>query len=146
MIDHIYGVTHFCDDIREEVGGKTSYMGVYSQHMVVIGLAPIRLPKLAIAGFIYLPAGSEAKDFSCRVISEINGIESIIANTDVTDVEFSASEVDETYRRIDVQLAIVPFDVHGTHKLRVVAELNSEVIEMGIFKIFLKPPSGDALG
>lgn len=39
-----YGYTIFCEDIREEVGGKRSLMGVYSGDMVFQGQAPGIIP------------------------------------------------------------------------------------------------------
>jgi hypothetical protein len=40
--------TIFCDDIRHEVGGKLSYIGVYSGRLLVPGF-PLSLPKLCVA-------------------------------------------------------------------------------------------------
>ena len=40
--------TTFCDDIRQEIGGKLSYMGVYSSDLYVGGF-PITLPKFCVA-------------------------------------------------------------------------------------------------
>lgn len=37
----------FCDDIRHEVGGKVSFIGAYSQKMLVQQF-PVRLPKLCV--------------------------------------------------------------------------------------------------
>jgi hypothetical protein len=44
--------TLFCDDIRHEVGGKLSYIGVYSGGLFVRAF-PVTLPKLCLA-----PSGS----------------------------------------------------------------------------------------
>jgi hypothetical protein len=46
-IPEIYGYTIFCDDIRQEVGGKISFVGVYSGTMFVHGEFPVTLPKFA---------------------------------------------------------------------------------------------------
>lgn len=40
--------TTFCDDLRQEVGNKVSYMGVY-QGMMLSQVFPIALPKLCAA-------------------------------------------------------------------------------------------------
>jgi hypothetical protein len=45
----IFGHTIFCDDIRQEVGGKFTYVGVYSGFMFVQGAFPVVLPKLCFA-------------------------------------------------------------------------------------------------
>ena len=43
-----YGYTIFCDDIRDEVGGKTSFIGTYRGVMRIHGDLPITLPKFCI--------------------------------------------------------------------------------------------------
>jgi hypothetical protein len=40
--------TIFCDDIRHELGGKLSYIGVYSGRLIVPDF-PVTLPKLCVA-------------------------------------------------------------------------------------------------
>jgi hypothetical protein len=41
----VHGYTIFCDDIRQEMGGKISFMGVYSGTMFIHGEFPFTLPK-----------------------------------------------------------------------------------------------------
>lgn len=41
-----------CDDIRPEIGGKSSYMGVYSD-TIVVRKVPLVLPKMAFAILIF---------------------------------------------------------------------------------------------
>lgn len=43
-----YGHTIFCDDVRQEIGGKTSLMGIYKGTLVVQGPAPVTLPRLCL--------------------------------------------------------------------------------------------------
>lgn len=40
------GTTTFCDDVRQEVGGKRSEIGIYSADLIVGGNLPTNLPKL----------------------------------------------------------------------------------------------------
>ena len=56
----------WCDDIRQEVGNKPSFMGVYTGGLVV-PLLPIVLPKLCAHAQIYLPAAERAKSLKIRV-------------------------------------------------------------------------------
>lgn len=44
----------YCDDLREEVGGKTSYMGVYDGKMLVREF-PVMLPKLCVIATVSTP-------------------------------------------------------------------------------------------
>lgn len=43
------GFVIFCDDIRHEIGGKATYVGVYSGQMVLAGNLPVTLPQLCAA-------------------------------------------------------------------------------------------------
>lgn len=45
----IYGYTTFCDDIREEVGGKHSFIGSYAGLMIIHVPFPVALPTFALA-------------------------------------------------------------------------------------------------
>lgn len=40
------GYTIFCDDVREEITGKMTFVGVYSGSLVVKALTPLQLPVL----------------------------------------------------------------------------------------------------
>ena len=54
-----YGYVIFCDDIRFEFGGKTTYVGVYSGTLVGIGSFPLVLPKFVmLATYIERPGES----------------------------------------------------------------------------------------
>ena len=43
------GYTIFCDDIRHEVTGKTTLVGVYNNQMIVTGSLPVALPQICAA-------------------------------------------------------------------------------------------------
>lgn len=56
----ITGYSIFCDDIRHEVQGTVSYIGVYGPQMNIAATFPIVLPKFAIATFVRLSPETEA--------------------------------------------------------------------------------------
>src|SRR5271155_5738881 len=45
----VYGSTVFCEDIRREISGAQSYIGVVTGRIFVQGTFPITLPKFAFA-------------------------------------------------------------------------------------------------
>lgn len=59
--------TIFCDDIRQEVGGKLSYIGVYSEKMLVSPI-PSVLPKLCLALSVITPLALPFCKLSARVL------------------------------------------------------------------------------
>ncbi len=56
--------TIFCDDLRQEVGNKVSYMGVY-QGMMFVPAFPVALPKLCAAVTARFPRELRARPRSC---------------------------------------------------------------------------------
>ncbi len=61
--------TIFCDDVRNEVGGKLSYMGVYSGTLLVTEF-PIVLPKLCVALTAITSAAEPFKKMTFRLLKD----------------------------------------------------------------------------
>lgn len=55
----------FCDDIREEVGGKLTYVGVYKNSLFISAVAPVTLPQLCAA--ISLRVGPSEKPLTVTI-------------------------------------------------------------------------------
>lgn len=51
-----FGYSIFCDDIRNEVGGKLSFIGCYNAVMFVTDVFPFTLPKFCIHLHVVTPA------------------------------------------------------------------------------------------
>jgi hypothetical protein len=51
-----YGYSIFCDDIRNEAGGKLSFFGCYNGVIFISGQFPLVLPKLCVHTHIFSPA------------------------------------------------------------------------------------------
>ncbi|WP_407154045.1 hypothetical protein [Bradyrhizobium sp. STM 3557] len=51
-----YGYSIFCDDIRNEPGGKLSFVGCYNGVIFISGQFPLVLPKLCVHTHILSPA------------------------------------------------------------------------------------------
>ena len=64
-----YVLTIFCDDIRHEVGGKFSYIGVYSGQMFVPSF-PITLPKLCLAMNVVTSADTPFRKLAMRLLMD----------------------------------------------------------------------------
>ncbi len=48
-----YGYTIFCDDVRQETGGKTSHMGVYTGKLILNAPLPVSLPKFCLVVYYF---------------------------------------------------------------------------------------------
>ena len=61
-----FGISLFCEDIREEVGGKKSLMGVFDADLVVSHF-PIVIPKLAVLIRLIVPGDLAAGALTWKV-------------------------------------------------------------------------------
>lgn len=66
----------FCDDIRQEVGGKVSLMGCY-QGDLFVPFMPVALPKLCVFVTVSTPVGRPLKTLKVRVMQEETELVSI---------------------------------------------------------------------
>ncbi len=60
-----YGYSIFCDDIRNEAGGKLSFIGCYNGVIFISGQFPLVLPKLCVHTHVFSPA---SKPFNSIVV------------------------------------------------------------------------------
>jgi hypothetical protein len=111
----------FCDDIRQEMGNKLSFMGCY-QGELIVPMAPVALSKLCVFASILTPKEKPIKSLTLRIVQD-DDIE--LARIDVTGEGLSqASQVlDETATRKIISTAIVfsPFAIEKNTTLRLKA-------------------------
>lgn len=59
----------FCDDIRQEVGNKFSFMGVYSGDMTFPVIPPAQLSKFCIAAWLISPVGDAPQSIAISIFT-----------------------------------------------------------------------------
>ncbi|RDE49304.1 MAG: hypothetical protein DVS81_17350 [Candidatus Accumulibacter meliphilus] len=117
--------TVFCDDIRHEVGGKHSYIGVYSGKLFVPTF-PATLSKLCVAMNVLTPADRPFAKLTVRLLKD----EDVLIEGTLDDVQLSAAvdvPEDDAMTKdgiLALQSVIVfsPFVLEGPCTLRVRAE------------------------
>lgn len=111
----------FCDDIRQEVGNKFSYMGCY-QGEILVQTAPVVLPKLCVFASISTPKERPLKSLMLRVVQD-DDVE--LARIDIPEKGLTETSqlVDKTFTRRNVNTAIVfsPFVIEKATMLRLMA-------------------------
>lgn len=132
----IFGHAIFCDDIRFEMGGKASYMGIYGHDMTISGPKPALLPKLSIAAHIFIP--SEIQSAHLRVVvtrwadgssEELVSMEGDIQRPSTIPVS------DETFTEAIVHLNAVPFRIMDDCDIRVRAYIDDKESKLGTLPI-----------
>lgn len=117
----------YCDDIRQEIGQKHSYMGVYSGDMVIPNF-PAVLPKLCIAVTVVTPIDDPIETLQINIFQD--GIdEPIISTEKITAPPPSLEKDDSTLLMAHFMFALSPFQIEKESKLRVVAETECGAIK-----------------
>jgi len=147
----IYGYTIFCDDIRQEIGGKFSYIGVYSGFMFVPAF-PITLPKLCLAisllqrreileaniGLrIFLPG--ETDDNTPSIQAEFQELkEGIIAEQTAAEVA-ALPKPDISFVAMHAKMLFSPIVITQAGDIRVRAIRRGELIRLGGLRVHIAP-------
>lgn len=137
-------LTTFCDDIRHEIGGKLSYIGVYSGHLFVPTF-PVSLPKLCLAMTVITPSEKPFRKLSLRVLRDEDVIaEGILDDAQLANVVDATEEATDGERKDKAQVlrtlfVFSPFQLDGPCVLRVRAETEEEELRGLGLRIALVP-------
>ncbi|MEI2769643.1 MAG: hypothetical protein ABTR54_07555 [Candidatus Competibacter sp.] len=121
----------FCDDIRHEINGKLSYIGVYSGTLFV-PVFPVTLPKLCISVKIVTPANEPLRSLTLRVLKDDEILQEIVFDKEqLVSASKVLVELSDEERRLRVQmpqflLAFSPLHLDKACTLRVRALADHE--------------------
>jgi hypothetical protein len=126
----------FCDDIRQEIGGKQSFIGVYTSKMFVQEF-PIILPKICLVISALTPIENPFKKMIFRVLKD----DELFAEGTIEEEELeklvipdsTSSDGNPNLISSKVQFLFSPFQIDGpcTLKVRVITE-NEELTAPGL--------------
>jgi len=137
--------TIFCDDIRQEVSGKISYIGVYSGVLFVKAF-PATLPKLCIAVKVATPGDNPLKSLTLRVLKDDEQLQEIAVEEDqlasASDLDSDLSDEDKNNRVQVTQFMLVfsPMQLDNPCTLRVLAQTENDELRGMALKVALAPP------
>lgn len=148
----ISGYALFCDDIRMEVGGKASLIGVYNGHMYVNQDFPITLPKIGIQITvsqrkelftpnmtlqIFLPGDPDQKP------SIESSFEEKSDGDVAAQVEASSPPTDESAREfiaMHANFIAAPLKLVQPGAIKIRAVIGGRVLKVGALRILRAPP------
>jgi len=142
--------TLFCDDIRHEVGGKLSFIGVYSSGLFVRAF-PVTLPKLCLSVKIVTPADEPLKVLNLRVLRDEETLQEIALDEgQLADAIDSAEEMTEEQRKERVQMAqfmlvFSPIQFEDACTLRVRVQTEDGELHGMALKVDQAPPPADVV-
>jgi hypothetical protein len=127
--------TIFCDDIRYELGGKLSYIGVYSGHLFVPEF-PVILPKLCLSLSVITPASQPFRKLELRIFKDDEQLaEGVVDEAQLSETIEAATDENgnsATETRVQVLNSLFvfsPFQIDGPCRLRVRVVTESEELK-----------------
>ena len=109
--------TIFCDDVRHELGGKLSYMGVYNGVLFVPAF-PVTLPKLCLVINVLTPAEKPFAKLVLRVLTN----EEVLIEEDFDETQYTVRENEDRLLIFPSIFVFSPCQLDGPCILRVRAE------------------------
>lgn len=144
------GHTIFCDDIRHEVTGKTTLVGVYNNHLVITGTLPVTLPQIFAAITLRLtppdkPIRPVVKIFRSDEAEPIFVIEADIEPTDAQLIPTHAPNLEPdavTFMQMGFAAQIQGLVIDKPFALKVRAFIGDDEVRLGSLQIMVQstPP------
>jgi hypothetical protein len=147
-----FGNTVFCDDIREEVGGKLSYMGVYGGN-VILHEVPAALTKFAFGIRYYQAIDDVREPVIIRIMApgedgkEVTLLEAQLpvahAQQAVSTPSLEEDNAETPLVALMANVVLTPFQVQAIGRLKVRAYVGPEAeeIRLGSIALEIAPPA-----
>lgn len=141
--------TIFCDDIRHEVNGKVSYIGVYSGELYVPSF-PVTLPKLCLSVKIVTAVNKPLGSLTMRILKNEEVLQEIIVDKEQLNAASESSEgMTEEERKERVQsaqfmLVFSPIQFEEPCVLRVCVQTEAEELRGMALRVEPAPLSAQA--
>jgi hypothetical protein len=134
----IRGYTIFCDDLRQEVTGKATYIGVYNGEINFSGPAPQSLPSFAILINVMVDPDVTI-DQQLKLVVTFPGVENPVVESDI-DVKGALVDSGNSllpeqllHMQIPIQTRNIVFAESGLVKVR--GLVNGEELKFGALKV-----------
>jgi hypothetical protein len=119
--------TLICDDVREEVGHKSTLVGVY-QGDLTVSEAPTMLPKLSFFFRARAHVSQPFRSLTVRVLRD--GVDYLTAEFEAEALPVPDPADDGTYH-VQIVLQAQPFEITGPGELQFVADADGETLDGG---------------
>lgn len=150
-----YGYTTFCDDIRMEVGGKLTFVGIYTGQMVVYSPTfPAVLPKLSVSINYLQRQDRVVLPIQFRIFFPWDDTPAVLdtpaegAQSSIENAKLLSERIGEpTFASIGFQFSFVPFVIMQAGVIKVRAVRGDQLVRLGGLEIVAgAPPSTPAAG
>jgi hypothetical protein len=127
----------YADDIRHEVNGKVSLIGMYQGGMNVAGPLPVQLPKLVVSTYINTPLDQPFQEVSVDLMLNDQVLQNISPPAQsVKDMQDSVPQFADSHLiSMLMVLVLQPFNVTEEGRLYVKAHLDGKVLESNALRV-----------
>lgn len=129
-MEEIFVNVIYCDDVRQEVGGKQSLIGVYNTDMILPSL-PVTLPKLCAQILVRLPINTTANS----VVVKISNGDNVLAEMPIPEGELQRmsgpmleSDKEIVFLGIGIHFQFSPLQLEKADKIQTVAIIDGREI------------------
>jgi hypothetical protein len=146
--DDAWGFALFADDLRDEVGGKQSVMGLYQHDLILTAPSlPVMLPKLVILIMYYEKAGAISSDLRFRIeIPEFSEGQSPVSDIPVRRIDLpnpslgKSDDESEAIFHFRIPVIASPFPVLATGPIKVRCHYDDgQVLRLGRLNLIHRP-------
>lgn len=130
--------TLYCDDVRQEVSGKMTFVGAYQGDLNVRRVEPTILPKLCIVVNIQTPKITPFKSLLIRVLKDDSVLQEVALPQSIIDeiVDSPLSE-NKKYHTYGMIIELLDMPVEESCTIRVRAQSESEELASAGLRINL---------
>lgn len=124
-----FATSIFCDDVRQEVNGKVSYMGVYHNAMFCASF-PAQLIKLCINISITTPISEPFKSLSFKGSYEGEPLFELPLTEEQIEEALAQAvrQPDARFRAVQVMMVIAPMALNKPGQLKIEVEADGETV------------------
>jgi hypothetical protein len=135
-----FGISLFCDDIRDEINGKKTYVGVHDRILKIGSPKPARLPRLCIVSHIIVPSDFEFHALRHDLVLKRAGSEEVLGSS-LHEAPPRTAAPAHAFKAI-IELEISPLEVTEDCSLWVRAAFDETVMILGNLSIrFAEEPA-----
>jgi len=140
-----FGYTIFCDDIRHELDGKTTLVGIYATDMIFRIPLPAILPKLGFVIKYFERPGESSDPVKIQIFLPGDEQDKPTIEAELPYEEMRARpppsdpEAKDPRIGVSLNLGMAPFKVAKEGRIKVQAIRGSEVIRLGSLRVKVAP-------
>lgn len=138
-----WGHTIFCDDVRYEVDGKRSYIGVYTGSIIIFDQFPVTLPKFCFVLYLTQHKKNFVADATIKLLLPGEAVVTMDFKERSPGSTVAPAFEDDTISAVTIESAITAamFRLEKPGEILVRADLAGKTIKMGRLQVVAGDPN-----